>query len=145
MDTIRIHGGHRLEGEITLHGAKNGALPLLAATLLAADVSIIENCPKLTDVSASTAILQHVGCLVDRRDDTVTVDATCLRTAAVPDDRLLVETDCPYLAPHPHRGQLNHSGHMAYTVAALAELHGCSAEEMARRTAENAKRLFGIA
>ena len=64
--------------------------------------------------------------------------------AAVPADRLLVETDCPYLAPHPHRGQLNHSGRMAYTVAALAELHGCSAEEMARRTGENAKRLFGI-
>ena len=86
MDTIRIVGGNRLEGEITIHGAKNSALPLLAATLLAADVSVIENCPKLTDVSASIAILQHVGCAVTRHDDAVTVDATCLRTAAVPDD-----------------------------------------------------------
>ena len=66
MDAIRICGGNRLEGEISLHGAKNSALPLLAATLLAADVSVIENCPKLTDVSASIAILQHLGCTVTR-------------------------------------------------------------------------------
>lgn len=86
MDTIRICGGHRLEGEIPIHGAKNSALPLLAATLLAADVSVIENCPKLTDVSASIAILQHLGCAVSREDDCVTVDATCLRCGQVPDD-----------------------------------------------------------
>jgi len=86
MDAIRICGGNRLEGEIPLHGAKNSALPLLAATLLAADVSVIENCPKLTDVSASIAILQHLGCLVTRAGDGVVVDATHLRCGRVPDD-----------------------------------------------------------
>ena len=86
MDAMRICGGNRLEGEITVHGAKNSALPLLAATLLAADVSFIENCPNLTDVSASIAILQHLGCRVLREDDVVSVDATHLRCGQVPDD-----------------------------------------------------------
>ena len=60
----------------------------------------------------------------------------------VPLDRLLVETDCPYLAPEPFRGRLNHSRLMAYTVAALAELRGLPAEEMIRLTRENAETLF---
>lgn len=64
--------------------------------------------------------------------------------AAVPKDRLLIETDCPYLAPHPHRGKLNHSGYLAYTNAALAAAVGLSAEECAALTTENAKRIFGI-
>ena len=86
MDTIRICGGNRLEGEIPIHGAKNSALPLLAATLLAADVSELTNCPKLADVSASIAILRHLGCGVTRTADGVTVDATHLRCGQVPDD-----------------------------------------------------------
>lgn len=61
---------------------------------------------------------------------------------AVPHDRLLIETDCPYLAPHPFRGSLNHSGMLIHTVAALAELWGCDPQEAADRTAENAEKLF---
>ena len=64
--------------------------------------------------------------------------------AAVPKDRLLIETDCPYLAPHPYRGRLNHSGYLAYTNAALAAAVGLSAEECAALTTENAKRIFKI-
>lgn len=64
--------------------------------------------------------------------------------AAVPRDRLLIETDCPYLAPHPHRGELNHSGLLPYTAAAIAALWDCTPEEVGRQTAENARRLFGI-
>lgn len=86
MDTVHICGGNRLEGELSVHGAKNSALPLLAATLLAADVSYIENCPKLTDVSASIAILQHLGCAVSWEGDTVLVDATRPSCGQVPDD-----------------------------------------------------------
>jgi TatD DNase family protein len=63
---------------------------------------------------------------------------------AIPKDSVLVETDCPYLAPHPHRGKLNHSGYLEYTVAALAEIWGESPENVARITAENAKRFLGI-
>ncbi len=64
--------------------------------------------------------------------------------AAVPDDRILIETDAPYLAPHPYRGQRNDSGFLVYTNAALAAARGVSPEETARLTLENAKRLFGI-
>lgn len=60
----------------------------------------------------------------------------------VPFDRILVETDAPYLAPHPLRGQLNHSGLLVYTLAVLAEIKGCSPELAAQKTSENAKRLF---
>ncbi len=61
---------------------------------------------------------------------------------AVPRDRLLIETDAPYLAPHPMRGRLNHSGLLVHTLAALAELWGISPEEAAVVTAQNAKSLF---
>ncbi len=62
--------------------------------------------------------------------------------SAVPRDRLLVETDCPYLAPHPMRGKLNHSGYLEYTLAAIADLWGVSLQEVADVTRENAQRLF---
>lgn len=65
--------------------------------------------------------------------------------AVVPRDRLLVETDAPYLAPHPLRGSLNHSGLLVHTLAALAEIRGCSASEAAYQTSENAQMLFQTA
>ena len=64
--------------------------------------------------------------------------------AAVPDDRLLIETDCPYLAPTPHRGGINYSGYLRYIVAALAEVRGTTAEHVAEITRENARRIFDI-
>ena len=64
--------------------------------------------------------------------------------ATLPHDRILIETDCPYLAPHPLRGTLNHSGNLKYTNATLAEILGISEEECAALTEANAKRFFGI-
>jgi len=63
---------------------------------------------------------------------------------AVPLDRLLIETDCPYMAPEPHRGKRCDSSLVPLTLAKLAEIRGLSFEEMARITTENAKRLFDI-
>ncbi len=63
---------------------------------------------------------------------------------AVPMDRLLLETDCPYMAPVPHRGEKSHSGMIKYTAARMAELKGVSAEEMIRICRENGERLFRI-
>lgn len=62
----------------------------------------------------------------------------------VPLDRLLVETDSPYLAPVPMRGKPNEPAFVRYTAAKVAELKGVSAEELARRTSNNFFRLFGI-
>lgn len=64
--------------------------------------------------------------------------------ATVPHDRLLIETDCPYLTPHPHRGKLNHSGYLIHTNEALAAAVGLTAEECAALTYENACRVFGL-
>ena len=64
--------------------------------------------------------------------------------AVLPKDKVLIETDCPYLAPHPHRGRINHSGYLSYTNALLAAIWGVSEEESARITEENARRVFGL-
>ena len=64
---------------------------------------------------------------------------------AVPLDRLMIETDSPYMAPVPYRGKRNHSGYVRYVCERLAELKGVSFEECARITMENGKRFFGIA
>ena len=63
---------------------------------------------------------------------------------SVPLDKMFIETDCPYLAPHPHRGECNHSGLLTFTAATLGEVHGISGEEIANITADNAARFFGI-
>ena len=62
----------------------------------------------------------------------------------VPDDRILIETDAPYLAPHPFRGKINHSGRLLYTAQALADARGCSVEKVAELTRDNACTLFKI-
>ena len=60
----------------------------------------------------------------------------------VPDDRLLIETDSPYLAPVPHRGKRNEPAYVVDVAAQLGDLRGCSGEEIGELTAANAKRLF---
>lgn len=62
----------------------------------------------------------------------------------VPMDRLLLETDCPYMAPVPHRGEKSHSGMIKYTAAKMAEIKGVSTEEMIRICRENGEGLFRI-
>lgn len=59
-------------------------------------------------------------------------------------ERLLLETDGPYMAPVPHRGQRNESRMMSYVAERLAEVYDCTAEEIITATTNNAKRLFGI-
>ena len=72
--------------------------------------------------------------------------ADALREVArtVPLDRLLVETDCPYLAPIPHRGRRNEPAYVVETARFLAELRGVSHEELGRATSENFSQLFGV-
>ncbi len=60
----------------------------------------------------------------------------------VPKDRLLVETDAPYLAPVPFRGKRNEPGYVAHTARVLGEVHGLGAEEIAALTTANFRRLF---
>ena len=63
---------------------------------------------------------------------------------AVPLDRILIETDCPYLAPVPKRHKTNHSGFLHYTAEFTANALGVDYETFAKATTENAKRLFNV-
>ncbi|MCY7759907.1 TatD family hydrolase [Bacillus inaquosorum] len=62
----------------------------------------------------------------------------------IPNDRLLIETDCPFLTPHPFRGKRNEPSYVKYVAEQIAELKGMTFEEIASITTENAKRLFRI-
>ncbi|MEH7031367.1 TatD family hydrolase [Priestia megaterium] len=62
----------------------------------------------------------------------------------LPLDKLLIETDCPYLTPHPFRGKRNEPGYISYVAEQIAELKGITYEELAAITTANAKKLFGI-
>lgn len=86
MERLCIRGGKPLFGSIQIQGAKNSILPILAAAILNAGVSVIHNCPSLSDVDAAIAILRHLGCSVTRSGSTVTVDASIVAATDIPDD-----------------------------------------------------------
>ena len=85
MSFYEITGGRPLEGAVAVQGAKNSVLPILAAALLAPGVSVIHNCPDLTDVNAAIDILRLLGCSVTREGDTVTINAASPVPAAIPE------------------------------------------------------------
>ncbi len=64
--------------------------------------------------------------------------------AVLPHGSVLIETDAPYLAPHPNRGKLNHSGYLEFTNRTLAEIFGITEEECALLTERNARRFFSL-
>ena len=85
MAKLVVEGLHKLNGEAVIHGAKNSALPILAATILSGDVSEISNCPRLSDVAATQAILRHLGCRVEEGDGRVLVDSSGMCRSDIPD------------------------------------------------------------
>lgn len=84
MQKFVIQGGRRLEGDIVVQGAKNSALPILAATLLCEGESILENCPALSDVYAACRILSSTGCQCRMQEHTVHVTADAPACPAIP-------------------------------------------------------------
>ena len=62
----------------------------------------------------------------------------------IPLEKILIETDCPYVAPVPHRGKRNEPQYVKYVAHKIAEIRGVSFEEVAEQTTKNAKKLFGI-
>ncbi len=85
MERIVISGGKKLHGEIDIQGSKNSSLPILAATVLVNGVSVIHNCPDLSDVRAAVSILEHLGCMVKRENNTLTVDSSEISCYNIPD------------------------------------------------------------
>ena len=88
MSVMCIRGGTPLEGELTVHGAKNSILPILAACLLAREPVTLYNCPKLTDVSAALNILRHLGCQVSQEGHTVVVDPAGAKGSSISEEQM---------------------------------------------------------
>ena len=84
MGSITIEGGHRLGGDVTVQGAKNSVLPILAATLLCGGECRIRRCPHLRDVDAAADILHYLGCKVDWSDGDLLVDSRVLTRCDIP-------------------------------------------------------------
>lgn len=86
MENLIISGGIRLEGKTRLQGSKNSSLPILAACAAVNGISVIHNCPRITDVDIAVAILERLGCRVSREGGTVTVDSGDINCSAIPDE-----------------------------------------------------------
>ncbi|MBE6962302.1 MAG: UDP-N-acetylglucosamine 1-carboxyvinyltransferase [Ruminococcaceae bacterium] len=85
MSCFAVTGGKKLSGEVTIQGAKNSVLPILAATLLSRGQCVLENCPRLRDVMASIQILQSLGCRTWWQGNALSVDTTYISGAVIPD------------------------------------------------------------
>lgn len=88
LEKLIINGGKKLGGEITVHGAKNAVLPILASTLLIKGESIIHNVPELSDVDASIRILRYLGAKVERDNNTLTVNAENITENTIPEEMM---------------------------------------------------------
>lgn len=86
MENLIISGGIRLEGKTRLQGSKNSSLPILAACAAVKGISVIHNCPRITDVDIAVAILERLGCKVSREGGTVTVDSGDINCSAIPEE-----------------------------------------------------------
>lgn len=84
MEKLKVTGGCRLSGEVKASGAKNAALPILAASLLTADDLILSNVPHLSDIRTMGKLLGGLGMKVEREGETVTLNAKSLTTLTAP-------------------------------------------------------------
>lgn len=94
---------------------------------------------ELEDALAFEEMMIGIGGVVTFKNSTLRDYVT-----KIPLDRLLLETDAPYLSPAPKRGRRNEPAHLIYILNHLAETYGMAPEALARQTTDNAKRLFGL-
>ena len=85
MESLYIRGRNRLEGTIAVHGSKNSALPVLAASVVTGGECVYFNCPELSDVRATLNILTWLGCPNKKEDGAVMVDASAVMKNEIPD------------------------------------------------------------
>lgn len=107
MQQLKINGGHRLVGEVRASGAKNAALPILAAGLLTAEDLVLHNVPDLADVRTMLKLLEGMGVRVDRNGTDVTLNAGAITSTKAPYElvktmRASVLTLCPLVTRFGH-------------------------------------------
>ena len=157
LDYYRDYAPHDAQTKLFIYQlglAKKAALPVVIHNRAADedtvsilrqwfDGTVVLHCfssPPLLD-----AALEH-GWYVSFAGNVTYKNAEDLRTAAraVPAERILAETDCPYLAPQPVRGKTNEPAYVMHTVAALAEARGESPDELGAQIDLNASAAFGL-
>ncbi|MBQ5565339.1 MAG: UDP-N-acetylglucosamine 1-carboxyvinyltransferase, partial [Clostridia bacterium] len=84
MSRLVIDGSRRMKGEVSVQGSKNSVLPILAATLLSGEESILYNCPDLSDVRGTINILRYLGCRVEFAGNTLICDSRPLHENSIP-------------------------------------------------------------
>jgi TatD DNase family protein len=99
-----------------------------------------------TGTAATAAECVELGLYVSFAGMVTYKKSQALRDVAqtIPADRILIETDSPYLSPHPLRGQRNEPAHLLHTAACLAALRGVPLEDFCRQATQNARRLFQL-
>ena len=75
MGEYIVNGGKRLNGIVNISGSKNAALPVLCASVISGGKSIINNCPEISDVKDMCSLLKCIGCDVDIKGHTITVNS----------------------------------------------------------------------
>jgi UDP-N-acetylglucosamine 1-carboxyvinyltransferase len=80
----RVQGGIPLQGEVTIGGSKNAALPLIAASLLVAGEVVLENLPRIRDTEVMLQLLEHLGAKTSAQGNTVSIDASAARSRPLP-------------------------------------------------------------
>ena len=88
MGGFTVEGGHRLEGCLTVQGSKNGALPLLAASVLVSGTTCLMNCPDLTDTRYALLILNGFGCKTSFHNNTAVIDSTAADRFCIADETM---------------------------------------------------------
>ncbi|MDD3410077.1 MAG: UDP-N-acetylglucosamine 1-carboxyvinyltransferase [Eubacteriales bacterium] len=86
MGSLRIRGGRKLEGEMTVGCAKNAVLPIMAAAILAGEPAVLLDCPQLTDISHMADILRRLGCRVTWERRRMEIDPSAMNRHEMPDE-----------------------------------------------------------
>src|SRR5205085_10084516 len=84
MDNLIVEVGNRLQGEVAIGGAKNSALKLMAASLLAEGQTVIENVRRIADCATMAEVLEHLGAGVSREDHSIAIDTSSVHSQETP-------------------------------------------------------------
>ena len=147
QDAFRRHirMAHELNLPLIIHSrnAQGDILDILADEGVPSKGAVMHCLPDDADFAEKAV---QLGCYVGLAGNITFKNAQGIRdiAATLPIDRILIETDCPYLAPHPFRGKRNDPSHLPLILEKLAEVRGMTLDEAESATTANARRLFGI-
>ncbi len=148
MDRYEIRGGRPLQGEVTVSGAKNAVLPILAAAVMIEGTTVLEHCPDLADVRNMCGILEHLGCCVERQGEQLWIDARNVRCCSIPEMMMKQLRSSVFLAgpllARCHQAALSSPGGCAIGERPI-DLHFLGLTSLGAKIRERNGRLFCFA